>query len=405
MAKLRPNSETIAILLSISVQVPLAIFLGHSYDDRAFLDAGYLVSSGLNPYLPHLINVFHNPVLTGINPIIGYPPIWALLLGLIYRLTFNFTSNLFLYNFGIKIPIIAANIGLAYTTKTILQKMGASPKKIQVAWLFLLFNPFLLLTTAAWGQFDTLVALLSVASLYFLSKSMIGKAAILLSLGIVLKPIALPLLGLPLVFSPTQTWRKSLTYISISAVTIATLWFLPFDLLGWAAPSSASQVGSYFQMAGAMTVFNILKLVQNTAVLPAGLEFLGFLWIPALMIGYYYFYRNPPKNFKDLVQSAIILLLIFFFTRTWLSEQNMNLIFPLALIALPVEKINFRNFNFLWVIPLAFMFFNTSLTQLFFIVSWPSIVSFAVQIGSQISNWLLIGRFILALALQIFAWN
>ena len=209
MAKLRPNSETIAILLSISVQVPLAIFLGHSYDDRAFLDAGYLVSSGLNPYLPHLINVFHNPVLTGINPIIGYPPIWALLLGLIYRLTFNFTSNLFLYNFGIKIPIIAANIGLAYTTKTILQKMGASPKKIQVAWLFLLFNPFLLLTTAAWGQFDTLVALLSVASLYFLSKSMIGKAAILLSLGIVLKPIALPLLGLPLVFSPTQTWKKA----------------------------------------------------------------------------------------------------------------------------------------------------------------------------------------------------
>ena len=154
-----------------------------------------------------------------------------------------------------------------------------------------------------------------------------------------------------------------------------------------------------------MTVFNILKLVQNTAVLPAGLEFLGFLWIPALMIGYYYFYRNPPKNFKDLVQSAIILLLIFFFTRTWLSEQNMNLIFPLALIALPVEKINFRNFNFLWVIPLAFMFFNTSLTQLFFIVSWPRIVSFAVQIGSQISNWLLIGRFILALALQIFAWR
>ena len=177
MVKVYVNRNILLVLLSILVQIPLAIFLGHYYDERSFIDTGYLVSSGLNPYQPHLITVFSsNPDLTGINPIIGYPPLWPLLLGLIYRLTYNITPNLFLYNFAIKVPVIASNIGLAYLTKNVMQRLGESEKKIRFAWLFLLFNPFILLTTAAWGEFDTLIALLCVASLYFLSKGMVGKA-------------------------------------------------------------------------------------------------------------------------------------------------------------------------------------------------------------------------------------
>src|SRR5208282_1697711 len=191
MLKLQLNREIIIVILSILVQLPLAVFLGHYYDERSFMDAGYLVSSGLNPYQPHLITIFSsNPDLTGINPIIGYPPLWPLLLGLIYRLSFNIVPNLFLYNFAIKVPVIASNIGLAYVTKNVMQRLDESEGKIRAAWLFLLFNPFILLTTAAWGEFDTLIALLCVASLYLLSKGMMGKSALLLSLSVVLKPVA-----------------------------------------------------------------------------------------------------------------------------------------------------------------------------------------------------------------------
>jgi len=193
MMKPRLNRNLLIVLLSVAVQVPLAIFLGHYYDERSFIDTGYLVSVGLNPYQPHQITIFSNPDLVGINPIIGYPPLRPLLLGLIYRLTYNIIPNIFLYNFAIKIPVIASNIGLAFVVKSIMQRFSEPEKKIRAAWLFLLFNPFILLTTAAWGEFDTLIALLCVASLYFLSKCMVGKSSLLLSLSLVLKPIAIPL--------------------------------------------------------------------------------------------------------------------------------------------------------------------------------------------------------------------
>jgi Gpi18-like mannosyltransferase len=405
MVKLHVNRDILLVLLSILVQIPLAILLGHYYDERSFIDTGFLVSSGLNPYQPHLITVFSsNPDLTGINPIIGYPPLWPLLLGLIYRLSYNIVPNLFLYNFAIKVPVIASNIGLAYVTKNVMQRLGESEKKTRAAWLFLLFNPFILLTTAAWGEFDTLIALLCVASLYLLSKGMIGKSALLLSLSIVLKPISFPLVGLPLLFSPTKNLRKILTYILICAVIVLTLWFLLFNLLGWMAPSSANEVTSYFRMAGGMTVFNVVEIFQNTTTLPTSLDFLGYIWIPALLLGYYIVYRNPPKTFNELAKASVGLLLIFFLTRTWLSEPNFDLVISLALLALSFKDLNFRNFAFLWVIPLVFLFLNTAFPQLFFLVS-PSIISSLAQADRYIRSWRLIARFIVVLILQVFAWR
>ena len=64
MLKLQLNREIITVILSILVQLPLAVFLGHYYDERSFIDTGYLVSAGLNPYQPHLMTIFSsNPYL------------------------------------------------------------------------------------------------------------------------------------------------------------------------------------------------------------------------------------------------------------------------------------------------------------------------------------------------------
>ena len=136
MLTLKLHRDIVAVALSLLVQVPLAVFLGHYYDQRAFMDTGYLVASGQNPYTQHIITVFSNPDMMGVNPIIGYAPLWPLFLGAIYRLTYNIIPNIFLYNFAIKIPVIASNIALAYTTKTVMQRLNMPPKKVQFAWLF-----------------------------------------------------------------------------------------------------------------------------------------------------------------------------------------------------------------------------------------------------------------------------
>ena len=61
------NRDILFVLLSLFVQVPLAVFLGHFYDDRIFMATGYLVSSGVNPYLSYnFMNIFQPYILISI---------------------------------------------------------------------------------------------------------------------------------------------------------------------------------------------------------------------------------------------------------------------------------------------------------------------------------------------------
>jgi hypothetical protein len=371
--------------LSIIVQLPLAALLGHFFDQRIFLQTGYLVSNGLNPYQQHFINVFPNPYLTGINPIIGYPPLWSLLLGSIYRLTYNLMPNLFLYNFATKLPIIASNIALAYITQRIIQKQGGSLKASWFAFVFLLFNPFTLLTTTAWGQFDTFVALLCLASFYLLSKGKTTLSSLLLALGFVLKPISLSLLGLPLLYSTPNNRQKNFIHVSMIIVVTVAFWLLPFYILGWILPLSTNQLTSYFVMAGGMTLFNLLEVFQRTAIMPVGLEFLGYLWIPALGVAYYFVYRHKPKNLTALAQCATVLMLVFFLSRSWLSEQNINLLFPFLLILLSTHSLSKQSFHLSWVVPLIYLVVNASVVLLLFLV-YPAVIplrdAFDMQFGT-----------------------
>jgi hypothetical protein len=403
LTALTKHRDLAEVFLSILVQIPLAVFLGHYYDQSSFMDSGYLVSAGLNPYTSHLVTIF-SPYSFGFTPIIGDPPLWPLLLGLIYRLTYNISSNIFLYNFAIKLPVIASNLGLAYLTKKILKKQGASEGKIRFAWLFLLFNPFMLLTSSAWGQFDTLISLLCLASLYLLSKAKTIKSAVVLSFSVVLKPISFPLIALPLFSSPRRGISKVVKYILISVAIVVVFWILPFFFLGWAIPGSSNQITSFFTRAGGISLFSIVELLKNQVTLPISLQLLGYLWVPALLIGYYLIYRNPPMNFNELTQKAAELMFIFFLTFSWVSEPYIIVAIPLVLIFLPQSEMNFRNFHFLWVIPLIFMFISTNFFQLFFLVS-PQVISWLAQLDQHIRFWRLLAQFMVAVSFQFFVWR
>lgn len=396
MHNLRISQDWIAAILSVCVQFPLAVFLGHYYDQTIFLQTGYTVASGYNPYQPHNIAVFPNPYLNGESNIIGYPPTWTFLLGLIYQLTYASTQNLFLYNFATKIPIIASNIALAYATKTVMKKQGMPPKLVQFAWLFLLFNPYTLLTTAAWGEFDTTVALLSVIGLYLLSKGKTAQSALMLAVGFVLKPISLPLLGLPLLYYAKKSIRKTAVALLAIVVVVGCLWFLPFYLAGWNAPTSEGQVTSYFQMAGGMTPFNLIDVFWHTATLPSELWFLGYLWIPALLLGYIWVIRRSPKTFIQLSMAALVLLLIFFISRTWLSEQNLNMLFPFMLILVGAGMLKSRSVHLVWVVGLVFLVVNLSLLQLLFLV-YPDAIALKLAFDATFGTVRLTLRFAIAM--------
>ena len=88
MVGMKGKQELAIVLASVLIQMLLGAFLGHYFDQRIFMAAGYVVGSNGDPYKPiELIRAFENPLLNGFVPTIGYPPPWPLLLGLVYRLS------------------------------------------------------------------------------------------------------------------------------------------------------------------------------------------------------------------------------------------------------------------------------------------------------------------------------
>ena len=172
------------LVLSIVLQLCLAAFLGHSYDTRVSMGAGYLVGTGQNPYVPQDLRPVFRHVGFSLMTTIGYPPPWPLVAGLAYRGTFAIVPNLLVYGLALKIPVIAATIGLAYLVAAVLQNLGAQAVACRRAWIFLLFNPFLLFVGAAWGEIDVIVALFAVAALVHVWAGRWASSAALLALAV-----------------------------------------------------------------------------------------------------------------------------------------------------------------------------------------------------------------------------
>jgi len=369
---------------SIIVQILLGLFFGHAYDMRIFMSTGYLVGTSQNPYFAQdLSAVFHNSTFQGITSI-GYPPPWALVLGLIYLFSYRVFPNFLFYNLATKLPIIAANICLAYLVVYILDKLGVQEKISRRAWLFLLFNPFLLLTSSAWGQFDPVVALLSLLSLFLLSEGKLTFAAILLALAISLKPTALPLILVTLVYLAGLSLKRLWQFFTVFTISMLLFCIVPFILFRWDPSPILQHWNAHFSVGGGLSFMTFLEYVNWTFLLPGQWWFLGWLWVPALAVATYAL-RPGIIGLKELLKKSVALILVFYLCRAWLAETNINLILPLVLILTSLGELDRLSLAVIWVVPLAYSIFNTSIAQLFF-PSMPGLMDSFLKIAVEFSN-------------------
>ena len=353
------------LALSILLQLGLALFLGHAYDMRIFMATGFLVGTGQNPYIAQdLSGVFHNITFQGITSF-GYLPPWSMLLGLIYLGTYKLVPSFLLYNLAIKVPVIAANIGLAYLVAHVLRKAGALESTARKAWIFLLFNPFLLITSSAWGQFDSVVALLSLLSLYLLSQEKSAGPAILLALAVSLKPIALPLIPVVLVYLTGRSIKGTLQYFAVFSASMFLFCLVPFLLFGWDPTVIFQHWDAHFTVGGGLAFLTFLEILKQSYQLPGNWWLLGWLWVPALAIATFML-KPGIGGLRDLLKKSLALILVFYLCRGWLSEPNVILVLPLVLILTCLDEIKPFFLTAIWCLPLIFAFFNTSLAQLLF---------------------------------------
>jgi hypothetical protein len=384
------------LLFSIGLQLVLALLFGHLIDMVIFMASGYLVGTGQNPYIAQdLSSVFHSGYFRHLTTI-GYPPPWPLVLGLVYKCVYAAVPNVLLYNLAAKIPIIAANVALAYTTERFLRSRGAADHIARGARASLLLNPLLLYASAAWGQFDSVVALVSLMSIIALVEHKEVRSAALLALAVSLKPTALPLPLVAIAYLVTKSYIRALRYGAVFSAVSIFLCVVPFAVFKWDPTVIIRHWNAHLLLGGCMSYMSFYQFANHTFVLTGNWRILGMAWIPALVMALVAI-RGEIASPLDLFKKSVALVLIFFLSRTWLSEQNVLLILPLVLILTSLGELNRRAFTAIWALPLVFSFFNAS-TPLLFFPSMPLLMEKMTAFAHVHSTPLLIARSVAVVA-------
>ena len=381
----------------------MALLFGHSYDTRVFVSAGYLVGTGQTPFVGQDLSAAFRHIGFDALTTVGYPPPWPLALGLLYRVVHAVTPNLIVYNLAIKLPVIAANVGLAYLVGGVLKNLGADPATARKAWVFLLFNPLLLYCGAAWGQIDALVALGALAALVLLTRERRDGSAGLLALSLAVKPTALPILPVALVYLAGRSFWRAVRYGVVFAVGAAVFGVLPFVVFGWDPTRVVRHLNAHFMMTGTMSWMTVVRLFRDPLLMQGHWWLLGLLWIPALALAAVIALRHGVGGFDDLVKKSTALVLVFFLTRSWLAEPNVILVLPLVLILTSLGELDRRALTAIWVIPLLFTVFNASPLQLLF-VAFPDAMEASLAVFARYESTTLIVRAALVIAWQVAGW-
>ena len=360
-----------AYLLSLELQLLLFPF-GHWYDTRIFFGTAAGVAHGMSPYSYFDLGAYyHSASLTGLAPGIGYAPPWAIFLAAMYDIAYVPSQNPLVLNLAIKMPIILGNLFLARFVRTTLQARGCPPDWARRAELLVLFNPFLLYTSTFWNMYDTLVVLLFLYSLDYLEKARHGTAGLLLGISIALKHLALPLVPLGWLWIatrplPLRDRLRNLASYSTAVLGVAgALAFGPFFVFGWPLSGFEAAAGYQAQVTGGFTLYQFLSVDLSS---PTPLALLGYLPAIAVAITYGFLYKTPLKDFADLSQVALIITFVFMTTRTWVSEQNLALVFPLVLFPELLRGHGFRFANSLWIIFFIYTVLNTIPFQFAFLL-------------------------------------
>lgn len=357
----------------LAAALQLAMFpFGLWYDTRIFFGTGAGVAHGLSPYLHYNLGDYYtSPSLVGVVSGIGYAPPWALFLAAVYSVAYVPTGQPLVLNLAIKLPIIAGNLLLARFVRQVLEAKGCSPAWASRAELLVLFNPFLLYTSTLWNMFDTLVALLMMASLYAIDRDRGLSAGLLMGLSVSLKHLALPLIPLEWLWIARRPWpaedrvRQFASFTSGLLGVVIALVFLPFYLFGWQGSGFVAATTYQTVATGGFTIYNSFPVDLST---PSLLSVLGYIPFIAVLAAYVLLWRRPLRNFVDLTQFALIILIVFMTTRTFVAEQNLAVIFPLILLPELLLGRGFRESNQLWIVFLVYTVWNSFPTQFPFLV-------------------------------------
>jgi hypothetical protein len=299
----------------------------------------YFFGYGINPLIPEKSCNTCLPVLN-----YSYPPVWLYVVLGMFTLWLGFSHYSFptnpasLWSQGIvannifeayrsfmpsylpyldlllKTPIIFSDLAIGY----LIWRMGGQTKR--AAWISLtawILNPYTILVSTVWGEFDSLAILFMTLAAFYLLRQRYTPSAVALALGVATKifPIALLPVTIGYIFinKRSQLLRYSASFLATTGALFSTLILFPHPLefverlvLGRSTPNMSGT--SVFAGLTWMSVFNLLHFNPNLPMIllifPAATALvLWRLWgglrgptslIPALAIGFLPIYLSYP---------------------------------------------------------------------------------------------------------------
>jgi Gpi18-like mannosyltransferase len=322
---------------------------------RIFMAVGSAVAKGMTPYgqyvLQDIFATTPHPHLYGTFQGIGYPPLWGLITGEMYRISsFLAPNNLYAYVLALKIPVILGELALAVLVYNIL-KVQRNERIATATFLLFIFSPFVISVGTMWGMFDVIAIVFALLSAYILMHNW-KFSSIFLGLSSTLKvfPVILAPLYSILLYKSNKRVKPAVGFLLSTVGLTALLTFLPMIAFGWPLSNMynaltyhiAATTPSYYGTAsfpyGAASPFNAFAVLTNLSggdVQPPWVSI--YFWIPACIAVYALLLRarttvvvkelGVNTEFALTTQWSLLLLLTMFTTRVWVSEQNLIFLF------------------------------------------------------------------------------
>jgi hypothetical protein len=309
------------LLVGTLIREAFSFWTGHPFDFELWVRLGYYTFRGVNPYgvLPAAPGLSFADVFSITSTAtIGYLPFWPFVTAAMYGLyTLVGFGNPYVYYFLLKQPIIFGDIALAY----LLYRLVREEKPERAVWAAEVwaFLPLSIVFSGVWGMFDSLAMALVLASL--LSEYM-PRSALLSGLATFAKSV-------PLVFAaPLTLGRPGRWWALIIAVLFpASMTLLVLAVMGWPLSGLIRVVGSTLgKGGGSMSWFDVFGYLQYLGVIvPQTLDqlwFLGYLWIPAVLIGTVLAVRAfGLKSTAAVVRVMLVVTLLFLIFKSQVNEQ------------------------------------------------------------------------------------
>lgn len=293
---------------------------GLSPDFYRFLWDGNLLLQGINPYLqtpveliwagknlfPGAVEIFEGISELSAGNHTSYPPLNQLFFALAAWLG---GKSIFWETFFLRLPIIAADFGILYLGRKLLQRLNLPENRI--FWYYL--NPLIIVELTGNLHFEGVMLFFLLAATYLLYKRKWLWSALLWSCAVSVK--LLPLIFLPLLFR-TLGFKKAMKF-SVTIGGFNLLFFLPF-LSSEFLQNYLSSVGLWFQkFEFNASIYYLIRWiglqVKGYNIIGTAGPVLGFL-VFFFVLFLSFFRRN--RKLKELLTSMLFAVTCYLFLAT-----------------------------------------------------------------------------------------